>query len=81
MNVSTLSVILNSSEKANVENHFIPTYYDSRALITYQVEKNKNYLIHWPSGTTSGSNSSLGSFYLIYLGPEIKNLEETPYYG
>ena len=38
-------------------------------------------MIHWPSGTTSGSNSSLGLFYSIYLGPEIKNLEEPPYYG
>ena len=33
------------------------------------------------SGTTSGSNSSLGLFYSVYLGPEIKILEETPYYG
>ena len=30
------------------------------------------------SGTTSGSNSSFGLFYSIYLSPEIK---ETPYYG
>ena len=35
------------------------------------VEINKE-LIHWFSGTTSSSNSSLGLFYSIYLGPEIK---------
>ena len=31
------------------------------------------------SGTTSGSNSSFALLYSIYLGPEIENLEETPY--
>ena len=53
--------------------------------ITYVPSRGKKeefkLLIHWVSGTTSGSNSSLGLFYSIYLGPEIKNLEETPYYG
>ena len=38
-------------------------------------------LIHWPSGTTSGSNSIFVLFHSIYLDPEIKNVEETPYYG
>ena len=37
--------------------------------------------MHWPSGTTSGSNSIFSLFYSKYLGPEIKNLEKTPYYG
>ena len=41
----------------------------------------KKRIIHWLSVTTSGSNSSLGLFYSINLCPEIKNLEETPYYG
>ena len=42
-----------------------------------------NSFIHSFAGflITSGSDSSLGLFYSIYLGPEIKNLEETPYYG
>ena len=40
----------------------------------YQIKK-----IHWPSGTTLGSNSSLSLFYSICLGPEKKILEETPW--
>ena len=41
-----------------------PNYIPSR--------KKWNKYIHWPTGTTSGSNSSLGLFYSNYLSPELR---------
>ena len=47
---------------------------NEKIIMTYQVGK----IIHWLSRTTSGSNSSVGLFYKIYLGPVIKNLVRHP---